>query len=134
MGTTKSKARTIMQGRTMRLPKDEFEPFTIEKVDEDIFLWNDSDFEISESDEAPEDGNLLDVKSIKEKRRKSSIFVRKDSFDEADKRAAKLEKEKKKKQSLHFSAREEDIEEAKEHNENLYFKEKEMATDAEVAE
>lgn len=50
-----------MQGRTIRLPKDDFMPFRIEMVDESDSLWEDSDFELSDSDEEPENANLLEV-------------------------------------------------------------------------
>lgn len=55
------RVKTIMQGRTMRLPKDEFEPFTIEKVDQDDSLWEDSDFDLTDSDEESTTVNQLDV-------------------------------------------------------------------------
>lgn len=68
-----------------------------------------------------------------QKRRKNSIFERKDSFDYADKKQQKIEMEKKKKQTLKMSLdNAKDIEEAKEHNDNLYFKEREMVNDEDI--
>jgi hypothetical protein len=49
-----------MQGRSIRLPKDDFAPFKIERVDEDDSLWEDSDFDLSDSDEE-ECENQLDA-------------------------------------------------------------------------
>lgn len=115
----------------MNKDKINFHPIEIDRVDDDDWLWEDSDFEIDVSEETKNDEATA-------KKKKKHIFERKDSIELADieaKRVAKKqEKEKTFKSDFGKTMNTVKREEMERHEDNIYFKEKNIKDDDEIKE
>jgi hypothetical protein len=110
----------------------DFIPIQIDKIDENSSMWDDSVNDVSDSDHSDKEGE--DENPVKHRKKRKSIFERQNSIDIAERKAMKARELKAKETFVTAGAsmKTVDEEELKNHEDNIYFKPKEIKQNAEI--
>ena len=95
-------------------------------------MWDESVQDVSESDHSDKDGE--DENPVKQKKKRKSIFERQNSFDIAERKAMKARELKARETFMTAGAslKSAEEEELKKHEDNIYFKPKDIKQNAEI--